>query len=218
MRSDLAISANQAPAEVVSFLSKSDPRDVNRKAVSLGPAYGLLIKIKTIFTGQEGWPMSPRSIEVIDAGADPDTFDARKQELAGRIAKLMAPASQASLSEALIRLDVETKQRGETDARGSARAAAYIARLSEFPADVALSVLRWWPTQAHERGRWWPTINELTEECRRRTAERSMLLSALSRPAEGDRKRPSGDERERVATGLSGLLKRMRGEASEVAL
>lgn len=94
----------------------------------------------------------------------------------------MVPAPADEIVKALNRMHAETVGRASDDDDLTIKIAAYIERLGEYPADVALTVCRRWP----DRSRWWPSWSELRAECERLVAYRRRLQRTLSELVEAD--------------------------------
>lgn len=130
------------------------------------------------------------------------------------------PAPEEEIAKALYTMRVMVRGRdGEMKAEdaGAVEIAAWVLRLQEFPADVAISVVQDWPKQSQ----WWPTWFELNERLQQAMSQRRVMLHTLAQleaqvPQERLRlndkpEEPKTDE-ERAAF-VDGLLKGLARDA-----
>ena len=112
--------------------------------------------------------------------------------------RLLAPASDSALAEALAALSLRvTRQGGDTsldDATAELQMRLYIADLRAYPEDIALHVLSRW----HHVSTFWPSWKDLQDALDKHFRWRRGLLSALQnvkRIAPTDEPRPSDDDK-----------------------
>ena len=91
------------------------------------------------------------------------------------LAETMTPASPEVVEDALTELALTTRGRSHKPDEAAARAAAYLARLSVYPADVVISCCRQWS----DNSPWWPEWAELRELCEARMRRRRLMAEAL---------------------------------------
>lgn len=96
-----------------------------------------------------------------------------QREARAILTRLMAPAAPKILAQEFAKLATLTKRR---EGEEKLTAAAYLERLSEYPADAAIYALREWPN----RSPWFPAWAELRELLEDRTRERWLMLRALT--------------------------------------
>lgn len=127
----------------------------------------------------------------------------------------MQPATREVLILALVRLKQEAgkfRSKGDADS-ASIQIEAYVERLSAYPGDIALAVLRDWPERSAE----WPQWFELFESLERLTKPRRALCAQLA--GEGlTRLEHLPEHRQRdpgVVQGFRGLAARFRAMAKQ---
>lgn len=122
------------------------------------------------------------------------------------------PAPEETLAIALHGMRLMTRgrdnERGTDD--GAAEIAAWVQRLRDYPADVAVSVVQDWP----KRSPFWPTWHELQERLEAGVSQRRMLRHLLNQeerrqPFEPLRLNASEDTPERRAQIVNDTLSRL---------
>lgn len=114
----------------------------------------------------------------------------------------LRPAPEDDLGAALYTLRIMTRGR-EAASEGDRQAEAiiWLQHLRKFPADIALTTLRNWPTRPN--GMWWPTWHEVQRELEALTSSRRMLAqhirsgACLPAPATEDREALTEEDRAR---------------------
>lgn len=88
----------------------------------------------------------------------------------------LLPASPQVIERALTEMTLLlTKAKGEDPQTERMRAALYMERLSQYPADAVISVCRAWS----DSNKFWPSWSELHERLEYRVAERRKMLDAV---------------------------------------
>lgn len=87
----------------------------------------------------------------------------------------MAPAEERTLGALLYELWIATAKASTASEDQQALAAVYIRDLRDFPADIALHVLR----QAKRSCHWFPPLADLCQQCLALARKRAALLSSL---------------------------------------
>jgi hypothetical protein len=102
-----------------------------------------------------------------------------------RLAEAMAPSSPGVLIDALMELSLMTAKRDIGAEASEAQIAAYVNRLRQYPADIALTVVRDWPDPSINgpAAKFWPQWAELQPRLDELSKARRSLLLALERLA-----------------------------------
>lgn len=87
----------------------------------------------------------------------------------------MQPADERSLAALLYELWLATAKQSTATQDQQALSSVYVRELREWPADIALQVLR----QAKRSSRWFPPLADLYRECTDLARQRQWLLSSL---------------------------------------
>ena len=114
--------------------------------------------------------------------SDEPDFDGAFRDV--ELACLPAPVDR--IAEELIKLRVVSAVKDGADIDMEIQAGAYADRLSRYPADCVIYVLRQWPSES----KWWPTWFELEEKLSKWADERTVLLKdipSVQRQWESDR-------------------------------
>lgn len=111
------------------------------------------------------------------AGWRCSTEEERQQALVA-VDYSLRPAGEDDLGAALYTLRIMTRgrERYEADDR-EAEAIVWLQQLRKYPADIALDVIRNWPSRSD--GQWWPTWHDVLKELEGQTGTRRMLAENI---------------------------------------
>lgn len=160
------------------------PRDVDTAIRSQASLLGVRLDVQTKLRYPAGG-----GIEEIVIGCDVGGSLGQCEAAAEIIRSAMQPADAETIEEWIAELSVLAPKRQDDEFTESLRLEAYVSRLGAFPRDVVHSVLL---------GRSWkffPSWFEVEAECKKLSAPRQAMLSALMCPA----KMEPEHERERVS-------------------
>lgn len=90
----------------------------------------------------------------------------------------LRPAGEDELGAALYTLRIMTRgrERYEADDR-EAEAIVWLQQLRKYPADIALEVVKNWPSRSD--GQWWPTWHDVQKELEGQTSARRLLAAHI---------------------------------------
>jgi len=117
------------------------------------------------------WPDDPTSTAIVGYAVEGDAG-----AMAGALQREMRPAPVEDLVRALTKMDMLTKRRQGEEGDTKLLIAAYLERLSEIPADMALYALK----EAPKRSPWFPSWHELYEIIEDELRDREMMLEAVA--------------------------------------
>lgn len=167
-----AVAGAALPAQIdPEWLATQSPWDVQDGLVAdLKKRFGLQLSLRHAMeiTGQR--PDGPKLI-----ARHSSQGSSAKPDWAGALAlveSVCAPAPEARLAQAIAVLGELT--RGNTNEPGL-QVRAYVAKLREFPADIAMDALNSWP----ERSKWFPAWQELRERMSFVADRRTQIAEAL---------------------------------------
>lgn len=178
---------------VAAWLARHSPADMDRAALSRASQHGVGLRVKfehRFPSGPNGEYLPSYSVAVAcEIGPEGD----RAAALAD-LRNFMVPASPRDIEGWLSELSVTVAKRQDDAFSEELRLTTYAARLGQYPADVARTVLR----QTYQ---FWPTWAELEKRCEALTGPRRHMIAALERgpePPEPKRRPPTDEERARI--------------------
>ncbi len=128
------------------------------------------------------------SLAVTPAGHDPRDYDRLEvtdpkdlAAVARQAREALVPAPVSALAKELAMLEMTTAQAQRDDIDTEARAQIYLERLLQYPADIALYVVRSWSLTAKFFPTWSEFHRRLELLSRRRMALSRMVLAAAAR-------------------------------------
>lgn len=156
-------------------LGKLTPRETDaRVAASLEHISGHrpLLKRRTLF------PENGPAYSICEAASWRCENAEQQQDALRAVEYSLRPAGEDDLGAALYSLRVMTRgrERYEADDR-EAEAIVWLQQLSKYPADIALDVIRNWPTRSD--GQWWPTWHDVQKELEGATNARRLLATHI---------------------------------------
>lgn len=90
----------------------------------------------------------------------------------------LRPAEPDAIGAALYTLRIMTRGRAQaSEADREAEAMIWLEHLRRFPADIALTTLRNWPTRPN--GQWWPVWHEVQKDLEAQTSARRLLAEHI---------------------------------------
>jgi len=180
--------------KVADWLSRQQPEDMNKAAVSRASFYGVGLRVR--YEGR--FPSGPNGERLpsymVAVGCDISPNGNHEAALAD-LRNFMTPAPMLKIEEWIARLSVICAKRKDDSFSEELRVVEYASRLSRYPADVAKHVL------LHQSYQFFPTWAELEARCEALTGPRRQMIAALERgpePPEPQRRPPTDDEKARI--------------------
>jgi len=166
-----AAAAAALPAKIdPAWLAEQSPWDVQDALVAeLKQRFGLSMSLR------HGMEITGQKLDAPKLIARHSSPTSSKPDWAGALALVesaCAPAPDGKLAQAIAVLGELT--RGNTQ-EADLQVRAYVAKLREYPADVAMDALNTWP----ERSKWFPAWLELKERMTFVAERRANMLAAL---------------------------------------
>lgn len=154
------------------WLARHTPAEVDEAAVSRASSLG--VGLKVLFDHR--FPKVDRGnpLPVISVVRGCEVTGANRDEACAALRKFETPAPSRQIEAWLAELSVITAKRADDDFSEALRIAAYTARLSKYPADVAHAAL------LGHSWKFWPTWAEVQEICESLSAPRRAMILALS--------------------------------------
>lgn len=187
-----AVQLQPDTSAVAAWLSRQQPEDMDKAAVSRASQHGVGLQVKyegRYPTGANGERLPSYIVAVACAVSPGGNHAAALADLRN----FMVPAPMRDIEGWLAVLSVTVAKRKDDSFTEELRLTTYASRLARYPADVARTVT------AATYG-FWPTWEEMEKRCEALTGPRRQMIAALERgPIPEPTRRPATqEERDRI--------------------